>query len=181
MDDELNEVLDTSDSKGWALNIIDDCLHVASYSQNTALGKGHGVFNMWFDESGGTANCPRVRLLDSMSHPLAPPVFNLNISDEHKFDILFGRKNVCIGLNVGAFLKKLGEVGFNVRHGTNKESSMLDQQGFPPYRHDGKAIYIGNGQQEMTLMDGVFLRVLFHNQSPVGTIQAILNNEPDQT
>lgn len=179
-DDELNEVLDASDSNGWALNVIDDCLFIASYSKNTMLGKGHGVFNMWFDEFGGTANCPRARLLDSMFHPLAPPVFNLNISDEHKFDILFGRKNVCIGLNVGALLRKLGEVGFKVRYATNKEASMLDQQGFPPYRHNGKAIYIGNEQQEMALMDGVFLRILFHNQNPIGTIQAILNNEPEQ-
>jgi hypothetical protein len=178
-DEELNGVLDASDSKGWALDVVDDCLFIGSYSKDTMLGKGNGVFNLWFDESGGTAHCPRVRLLDCMTHPLAPPVFNWNISDEHKFDILFGRKNICIGLNISAFLKKLEEVGFKVRYASNKEASKLDQQGFPPYRHDGKAIYIGNDKQEMALMDGVLLRVLFHTQSPVGTIQAILNSESE--
>lgn len=179
-DCELNAILEASSSKGWALNVIDDCLFIASYTKETMQGKGNGLFNLWFDEFGGTANCPRVRLLDAMSHPLALPIFNRDISDEQKFDILFGRKNVCIGLNVGAFLKKLEEVGFKVRTASNKEASKLDQQGFPPFRQNGKAIYIGNEQQEMALMDGVFLRILFHSQSPIGAIQAILSNEPEQ-
>jgi hypothetical protein len=177
--DELNETLEISDSKGWALNVIDDCLFIASYSKDTMLGRGHGVFNMWFDEFEGAGNSPRVRLLDSLTHPLALPLFNWNISEKHKFDILFGRKNVCIGLNVSVLLEKLQKEGFKVRDATNKEASKLDQQGFPPYRYNGKAIYIGNEQQEMALMDGIFLRVLFHNQRPVGTIQAILSNESE--
>ncbi|WLG82939.1 hypothetical protein PSH97_17630 [Pseudomonas cucumis] len=178
-DSELNSILEDSDSKGWALNVIDDCLFIASYSKDAMQGHGHGMFNMWFDQFEGTANCPRARLIDSMSHPLAIPIFNLNISDEHKFDILFGRKNVCIGLNISALLKKLRKVGLKVREATNKEASTMDQQGFPPYRHNGKAIFIGNEQREMLLMDGIFLRVLFHSQRPVETIQAILNSSPE--
>ena len=173
---ELNAILDQSDSTGWALDIIDDCLYIASYAKGFALPNGHIAFNFWFDESGGTANCPRARLIDCMTHPLALPIFNLNISQKNKFDILFGRKNVCIGLNITALLKKLEPEGFTVREGTNKEASMLDQKGFSPYRHNGKAIYIGNEQHEMVLMDGIFLRVLFHNQRPIETIRTILNN-----
>ncbi|WP_339514417.1 hypothetical protein [Pseudomonas sp. RL_15y_Pfl2_60] len=180
-DSELNSILEGSDSKGWDLNVIDDCLFIASYSEDAMLNHGHGMFNIWFDQFGGTASCPRIRLIDSMTHPLAMPIFNFNISDEHKFDILFGRKNVCIGLNINALLKKLISVGLKVREATNKEASKMDQQGFPPYRHNGKAIFIGNEQQEMPLMDGIFLRILFHSQRPVETIQAILNNSPKLT
>lgn len=180
-DEELNAILDKSDSKGWAIDVIDDCLFIASYSKNSFIGKGHVAFNMWFDEFGGTKNCPRFRLFDSMTHPLALPIFNLKISTPHKLDILFGRKNVCIGLNIGALLGKLTKSGFKVREGTNKEASQLDQQGFPPYRYNGKAIYIGNGQREMALMDGVFLRVMFHNQRPIETIRAILNGSTEPT
>ncbi|MNL88992.1 hypothetical protein D3C87_2190580 [compost metagenome] len=63
-----------------------------------------------------------------------------------------------------------------MREATNKEASKMDQQGSPPYRHNGKAIFIGNEQREMMLLDGIILRVLFHSQRPVETIQAILNN-----
>ncbi|MCY1532518.1 hypothetical protein D9M68_677990 [compost metagenome] len=178
-DDELNAILEESDSKGWALDVVDDCLFMGSYSKDAMLGAGHGIFNLWVDQFEGTPNCPRAQLLDSMKHPLAPPIFNWNISDGHKFDILFGRKNVCIALNVSALLKRLRKVGLKVREATNKEASMLDQQGVPPYRHNGKAIFIGNEQQEMPLMDGILMRVLFHRQRPIETIQAILNNTPE--
>lgn len=174
-DEELNAILEKSDSKGWATDVIDDCLFIASYSKNSFIGKGHIAFNMWLDEFGGTKNCPRFRLFDSMTHPLALPIFNLKISQNHKFDLLFGRKNVCIGLNISALLDKLKKSGFTVREGTNKEASQLDQQGFHPYRHNDKAIYVGNEQQEMALMDGLFLRIIFHNQRPIETIRAILN------
>lgn len=173
--DELNAILEKSDSKGWALDVIDDCLFIASYSKGSFLGAGHIVFNMWFDEFGATENCPRFRLFDSITHPLALPVFSLNISKNHKLDILFARKNVCIGLNISRLIDKLKNSGLKVREGTNKEASQLDQQGFHPYRHNGKAIYVGNEQREMALMDGIFLRIMFHNQRPIETIRAILN------
>lgn len=174
--DELNAILEKSDSKGWALDVIDDCLFIASYSKSSFIGKGHIAFNMWFDEFGGTKNCPRFRLFDSMTHPLALPVFSLKISKNHKLDVLFGRKNVCIGLNISGLIDKLKNSGFKVREGTNREASQLDQQGFHPYRHNGKAIYVGNEQREMALMDGIFLRMIFHNQRPIETIRAILNS-----
>ncbi|MFQ6347162.1 hypothetical protein ACQRBV_01340 [Pseudomonas sp. R11F] len=177
--DELNAILEKSDSKGWAIDIIDDCLFIASYSKNSFAGKGHIAFNIWFDDFDGAKNSPRFRLFDSMTHPLALPIFNLNISSDHKFDILFGRKNVCIGLNISALLGKLITSGLKVREGTNREASQLDQQGFAPYRHNGKAIYIGNEHQEMALMDGIFLRIMFHIQRPVETIRAILNGSAE--
>ncbi|KAA6168699.1 hypothetical protein [Pseudomonas veronii] len=172
--EELNGVLDGSDSKGWALDVVEDCLFVASYAGNAMRVNGHGAFNLWFDNFGGTSNCPRATLIDTLRHPLALPIFNWHISEKHKFDILFGRKNVCVGLNVPMLLEKLQKVGLQIREATNKEFSQAEQQGFPLARHNGKGYFVGNGEREMQIMDGIFLRVLFHCQRPVNTIQAIL-------
>lgn len=176
---ELNALLDESDSKDWALDIVDGCLFIGSYSSKAMMGAGHLAFNMWLDQSQGSPSGPRVRLSDTMINPLALPVFNWNISTEHKFDILFGRKNVCIGLNIPMLIERLQKEGLTVRNATNKEASKLDQLGAPPYRHNGKAFFIGNGQQEMAFLDGIFMRVLFHGQRPIETIKAILNAPRD--
>jgi hypothetical protein len=93
-DEELNEILEDCDAKGWGWKIVDDCLFIGAYSKDTHNGNGHLLFNMLFDEFEGGLGSPRLRLNDCMLSPLALPVFNLNILEEHKFDILFGRKNV---------------------------------------------------------------------------------------
>ncbi len=175
-DKELNEALENSDAKGWAIQVVDDCLFIGVYAKDTMHGYGHLLFNTWFDEFEGGIDSPRFRLNDSMIAPLALPVFNLNISEEHKFDILFGRKNVCIGLNMSALIEKLKESGLTIREATNKEASRIEQKGVRLYRWKGKAIYISNEKNEMLLMDGIFMRTLFHGQRPVKTIQSILAN-----
>ncbi|WP_207878185.1 hypothetical protein [Pseudomonas sp. 32_A] len=178
-DKELNEILNTSDTRGYAFQAIDECLFIASYSNTTKTALGHILFNNWFDRCGGTPDCPRARLIDCMTHPLALPIFNRNIADRHKLDILFGRKNVCIGLNIPSFLKQLNKNGIQVREATNKEASEMDQKGFHPYRNKGKAYFIGNDKFETPLMDGVFLRVMFHSQRPIETVKAILKSTSD--
>jgi hypothetical protein len=175
-DEELNNILNISDTRGYALETIDGCLFIASYSNTTTMAGGHFLFNTWFDNSGGTPDCPRARLIDCMSHPLALPIFNHNIADRHKLDILFGRKNVCIGLNIPAFFKQLIKNGVQVRQATNKEASEMDQKGFHPYRNGGKAYFIGVDNVETPLMDGIFLRIMHHGQRPIDTVKAILKS-----
>lgn len=174
---ELNQALEEAATKGWAINVIDECLFVGCYSHGALRAPGHVVFNFWFDGCGGTPNCPRVRLLDAMQMPLALPVFNLDISDEHKFDILFGRKQVCLGINVQSLLTQCEKAGLHVRVASNKEATKLDQTGRHPYRHNGKAVFIGDGKSDFALMDGVFMRILFHAQRPLHLIKALFGND----
>ena len=175
-DDELNHVLAESETKGWSISVIDECLFLGCYSDAPMKMAGHVLFNTWFDSCGGTPTYPRSLLIDGMRHPLAMPVFNLNIPSERKFDVLFGRKQVCIGINVESLLDQCKKVGLQVRFATDKEASRFDQMGSHPYRHNGKAIFIGNGETEMALMDGIFLRAMFHGQRPIHLIKSILNN-----
>ena len=52
----------------------------------------------------------------------------------------------------------------------------MDQTGHRPYRYKGEAFVIGNGDNEFFLMDGIFLRAMFHFQKPISLTQAILSN-----
>ncbi len=175
-DDRLNYALDQASSKGWAIDVIDNCLFLGVYASDRMRVGGHVAFNAWFDQMGGTPECPRSRLIDCMRTPLALPIFNRDISDEDKFDVLFGRKQVCMGICIESLLSECEETGFSVRFATNKELGRLDNTGNRPYRHKGKAILIGKGNNEVVLMDGIFLRIMFHGQSPISAIKTFLEN-----
>ncbi len=139
---------------------------------------GHIIFNGWFDSCGGTENCPRARLFDSMKIPLALPLFNRQIPHEKMFDLLFGRLQVCMGVNIESLIAQLKRAGLQVRFGTNRETTQLEQKGGKVYRHKGKSIFISNGKVEMTVADGIFVRMLFHGQKPVSLIKEMLENTP---
>ena len=173
---ELNQVLEDSSKKGWAITVIDDCLFIGCYSKSPMLGAGHVIFNAWFDESNGTSDCPRARLLDSMGHPLALPIFSLPIPDDYKFDLLFGRKQICMGFNVRNYIDKCRDIGLQIKTATRKQVGKMDQTGRRPYRYKKKVFVIGNGDNEFFLMDGIFHRAMFHFQKPISLTQAMLSN-----
>ncbi|ELV8694275.1 hypothetical protein QNE54_000989 [Vibrio fluvialis] len=180
-DERLSNTLDNAHEKGWAIDVIDNCLFVGAYSSDHMRIGGHIIFNSWFDEMGGTPDCPRALLIDCMRNPLALPIFSRNIPEKYKFDILFGRKQVCMGICIESLLHQCEEVGLSVRVATNKERGRLDQTGKRPYKHKGNAIFIGNGHVETVLMDGVFLRIMFHGQSPISVIKSLLTSIEDIT
>lgn len=174
-DKELNELIAKADKNGWALDVIEECLFVACYADTPMFAGSHLIFNKWFDEQGGTPQSPRARMMDSIRTPLALPIFSRAIPAEDMFDFLFGRKHLCIALNMDNFFKKCTNAGLTVRQGTNKETSRLEQAGVKPYRHNGRSVFIGDGSTELALMDGIFMRIFFHGQKPVSTIKAILS------
>lgn len=176
---KLNRLLQESESKGWAIDTVDNCLFLGAYSKDEMLATGHVAFNLWFDAMGGTPECPRARLIDCMLDPLALPIFSRNIHDNYKFDLLFGRKQVCIGICVELFLDELKKNGFSIRLATNKECGHVENSGVKPYKHKGKAIFIGNGKTETILMDGIFLRIIFHAQTPISIAKTIFDSQDD--
>lgn len=180
-DDRLNNTLGKANINGWAIDVIDNCLFLGVYASEHMRVGGHIIFNAWFDKMGGTPECPRSLLIDSMSNPLALPIFSRNISDEDKFDVLFGRKQVCMGICVELLLSECEKAGFSVRFATKKEQGHLNQTNNRPYKHKGKSVFIGRGSKEFVLMDGVFLRVMFHGQSPISVIRTILNSSEVNT
>jgi hypothetical protein len=171
---ELVDALGESEKNGWAMKKIENCLFLGCYSDEYLFNFGHIAFNEWFKDSGGTIDCPRARLIDSIITPLALPIFNLDLPEKFMFDILFGRKQVCLGLNIAALMDECKKVGLSVRFASKKEKGKSENDGQPPYTYEGKAIIIGNGEVEMMLFDGIFLRTIFHGQKPVSLIKQFL-------
>lgn len=83
-----------------------------------------------------------------------------------------------LGLNITNFLERLKQAGMTVREATNKEASQMEQKGGELYKWKGRAIFIGNGKDEVCISPGLFIRILFHGQRPIETAQAIINNNP---
>lgn len=81
-DNQLLSKLDESDEKGWAIEVIDDCVFLGVYAAEHMVYSGHIIFNSWFDNSGGTPECPRASLIDCMRLPLALPIFSRNLPDK---------------------------------------------------------------------------------------------------
>lgn len=180
-DEELNETIDNSQSRGWAINVIDNCLFVGCYSENPMKQAGHIIFNGWFDSCGGDEQCPRGRMIDSVQIPLALPIFCRSIPPEVMFDLLFGRKQICMAISVEGLLKECYKVGLSVRMATDKETSRLEQNGVKPYKYNKHAIYISDGGiKEIILMDGIFLRSIYHGQKPISLIKSILSNTKNE-
>ncbi|MGU5652407.1 hypothetical protein [Aeromonas allosaccharophila] len=175
-DNQLTHTLNQSDDKGWAIDVIDNCLFLGVYASKHMRIGGHIIFNQWFDQEGGTPECPRSRLIDCMQTPLALPIFSRNIPDEYKFDVLFGRKHVCMGLCIEKLLEECKNIGYSVRFATNKEQGLWDKTGKRPYKHKGKSVFIGDGLKEALLMDGIFLRIMFHGQTPMSVIKTVIEN-----
>jgi hypothetical protein len=175
-DDQLTHTLKKAHDKGWAIDVIDNCLFLGVYASDHMRIGGHIIFNHWFDNAGGTPECPRSRLIDCMLIPLALPIFSRDIPDDYKFDVLFGRKNVCMGICVEALLEECKRTGYSVRFATNKEQGLLNKTGKKPYKHKGKSVFIGDGVKEVFLMDGIFLRIMFHGQTPMSVIKTMIEN-----
>ena len=180
-DEELRRTLENDAGKGWLIDVIDDCLFLGAYFDPKMIAAGHVAFNSWFDHSGGTAECPRARLVDAMRIPLALPLFSRHIPEERIFDLLFGRVHVCLGVNVEALLTRCKKEGLKVEPLSRRTTSQLQQKGLHPYLHNGQAVSIGDGSgNDMVIYDGIFLRMLFHGQRPVSLIQALLNNAREE-
>lgn len=172
---EFNEALDNKDNKNYFLNVIDNCLFQGYYFNEEWINTGPVAFNIWFEQFGATDDCPRTTAFNSMIVPLALPIFNYFIKPDHKFDLLYMRKHVCMGLHVPAFLAQCEKNGINVRYGTNKETSKLEQLGHSPYKLNGKSIFLSKNEKEFCLGDGIFIWIFFHFQNPISTINAMFS------
>ena len=176
-DAELNDTIEKANTNGWAINIIDNCLFIGCYAEQHMRAGGHIIFNGWFEKCGGSNQCPRSRLIDSMFIPLAMPLFLLHIPPESIFDFLFGRMQLCMGISVEKLMSECVNQGLSVKMATKKETAKLKQKGGVPYIYKGQAIIISLESKSLILSDGLFLRSMFHGQKPVSVIKAYLTNQ----
>ncbi|MBF4291515.1 hypothetical protein EAY50_26065, partial [Vibrio anguillarum] len=101
--------------KGYAIDVIQDCLYVGCYETGRFKAPGQLAFEGWFSGMGATPDCPRTSLVNCMMDPLGLPIYNLPIPDELKFDLLFGRKHISLGIHMQKLIEICIDIGVPIR------------------------------------------------------------------
>ena len=123
--------------------------------------------------TGATVDCPRTSLINCMLDPLALPIYLLPLPDELKFDLLFGRKHVAMGISVQKLILECKKVGIVIESASAKITTQLAQKHNSFWKYSGRALVLKTENKEVVLGEGFALRVFFHGESPVDVIMAI--------
>jgi hypothetical protein len=175
-DVELNELFEEAAEKGWAINVIDDCLFVGAYAKHM-LPASPIAFLAWLNEFSGGEFIPAARLIDSVGQPLALPLFTIPTSPERMMDLLFGRLHVCTGISIPGLVGACEENGFVVRPPKNKrERKWVHEMRGEAIKYKGQAIVLEKNGKSMVPAAGIFVRSLFHFQRPMSFINAMFDN-----
>jgi hypothetical protein len=173
---DLNELFDKATEKAWAINVIDDCLFVGAYAEHM-LPASPTAFLGWLSDFSGGEFIPAARLIDSVSVPLALPLFAIPTSPERIRDLLFGRLHVCMGISIPGLVAACKKNGFAVRPPKNKrERRQVHEMRGEHIKYKGQAIVLERGGKSMIPAAGIFVRSLFHFQRPMSFIQAMFDN-----
>jgi hypothetical protein len=130
------------------------------------------AFRMWFHGCGAREACPAINFLQCMIDPLALPVFNRRLTPEHKFDLLFGRATLLLGLDWDKFVELGKEGGISFRWIARREAARM-RRGIAMKGEvclDDKVLVAEKGDTQMTVHDGTLGRMLFHGLSPRSAI-----------
>lgn len=159
--------------KGYAIDVIQDCLYIGCYETGRFKVPGQLAFEGWFSGMGASPDCPRTSLVNCMMDPLGLPIYNLPIPDELKFDLLFGRKHISLGIHMQKLIETCIGTGISIRLADKKETARLKQKNKYLWRYNGQAIVFGEGPEQSCLGEGFALRVFYHGEKPVDTMTAL--------
>ncbi|HIF9320504.1 TPA: hypothetical protein ACX6RJ_000121 [Photobacterium damselae] len=171
-----NSIIDLSkecESKGYATDTIQDCLYIGCYEMGRFKIPEQLAFEVWFSGMGATPDCPRTSLVNCMMDPLGLPIYNLPIPDDLKFDLLFGRKQILLGIHMQKLIDICTSIGVPIRLADKKETARLRQNHKYLWKYNGQAIVLGEGSKQGCLGEGFALRVFYHGEKPVDTMVAI--------
>lgn len=173
---ELNELFEEATEKGWAINVIDDCLFVGAYAKHM-LPASPIAFLGWLNEFSGGEFIPATRLIDSVSQPLALPIFSIPMPPEHMMDLLFGRLHACMGISIPGLVGACEKNRFVVRAPKNRsERKMVHEMRGEAVKYKGQAIVLEKDGKTLIPAAGIFVRSLFHFQRPMSFINAMFDN-----
>lgn len=116
-------------------------------------------------------------MIDSVSQPLALPIFSIPVPPERTMDLLFGRLNVCMGISIPGLVEACEKNGITVRPPKNKrERKWVHETRGEAIKYKGQAIVLERDGKSMIPAAGIFVRSLFHFQRPISFINAMFNN-----
>ena len=181
-DEELNSVCDEAMEKGWAINMVDNCLFLGAYTQRF-LPMSSTMFWLWMKPFAEGEQTPVARLIDCVGQPLALPLPCLMLEPSRIMDLLFGRLHVCMGISIPDLVAECERNGITVRPPKNKqERKTTNSWGQDSIRYQGQPIVLERDGKVVFPAAGIFVRSLFHFQRPMAFINAMfeLNDDEDE-
>ena len=156
---------------------VDTILHVGIY-KGSYLKKGEYVLFDYVSEK--TKNNFLFKFTDSLSVPIAIPIFLLDIPESLIFDLITGRVTIYFALDLDEFIKLINEIGGHARWLSTKEThpvkETLSKKITMPF-FNNKAIAIKNDKnsKEFILGDGALTRIVCDLIDPLSVAQALVS------
>jgi hypothetical protein len=126
----------------WAYDIIDNCLHIGIY-KGPFRHEGARLLKIMAQQSGA-----RHIVIDYMQvlESLNKPIMNLPFTSDFIFDVLFGRIDIFMMLDLDKYMELAGKVGLHAEWATRKETARVKDE---------------MGQKGLFLQDNQAIRITF--------------------
>lgn len=148
-----------SDTKSWAIETVDECLHIGIYNNNDQAFVG---FNAWMDLIGCKSQI--YNIMDSFRIPTSTPFASLSLPTELLEKMILGEISLILCLDIKAFVYLANSMFPNFfSYASKKITAKADQEYTQPLKLEGKAV---QGPEGAIIGQGVSDRILFDLLTP---------------
>lgn len=168
--DRLAEALVKSREKGWAIDLIDECLYVGAYCGPLPM---EAAFTPWVKSSTRKLILPYpvVDLRSSLFVPLMTPLFVSGLPETDLMDIAFGRMVVMMYYDIDGLVQLAEAAGITATWEPNPGPRVGKMtSGAYSYLGNRTLVLTYNGRR-LFLQDGMIARVLYDWTYPAETVR----------
>ena len=164
--DEFEKLITNLTVKNYSYTIIEDVISIGLY-QNDMIHMGDILIPFLNHEMFGKAY-PVFNYRQKFQIPVSEPIFYHGLAKKTIFDILFGRINIVMSINLDKFIELCNLQGLNARYLSEKETMSRKKKGeISLFEFEKKNIMIGDN----ILGDGMIVRMLFDFVRPSSIVE----------
>ncbi|MDY0264469.1 MAG: hypothetical protein RBR12_04725 [Sulfurospirillum cavolei] len=164
--DEFEKLVANLDMKNYSYTIIEDIISIGIY-QKEMIHKGNIIIPFLNQKMFGK-EYPVFNYREKFQMPISEPIFYYGLSKKTIFDILFGRINIVMSINLDKFIELCNLQGLEARYLSEKETMKRKTKGeISLFEFEKKNIMIG----DTILGDGLIARMLFDFVRPSSIIE----------
>lgn len=162
---EFEKMIASLKDKNYSYNIIEDVVSIGIYQKNFIMA-GETLIPFLNKEMFGK-EYPVFNFRHKIQIPVTEPIFYLGLSKKTIFDILFGRINIVMSINIDKFIELCNLNGLDAGYLSRKETMKRKQNGeISMFEFEKKNIKINDA-----LIDGLIYRMIFDFIRPSSIIK----------
>lgn len=168
---EFKKMIASLKDKNYSYNIIEDVVSIGIYQKNFIMA-GETLIPLLNKVMFGK-EYPVFNFRHKIQIPVTEPIFYLGLSKETIFDILFGRINIVISINIDKFIELCNLNGLDAGYLSKKETMKRKQNGeMSMFEFEKQNIQV-NG----ALIDGLIYRMIFDFVKPSSIVEYLKIHE----